>query len=105
MAGRTTTAIKNLLKKATKDAEALQARLESGEEVSEEEMTKIAQGVVEALEEANAMLREMLGPMDTALLREEMVKDMTPEEFEQWSEDNAALQEYRAEKRKERKGG
>ncbi len=88
--------IRDLLDKATKDAEQLQSRLEAGEQVSEEEMTLVAKGVAEALEETNAKLRAMLGGMDSALLREKMVEKMTPEEFEQWSEDNAALQEYRA---------
>ncbi len=76
----------------------MSARLEAGEDVSEEEMTTIARLVAEAVEEANAKLREMVGPLDSALLREKMVEKLSPEEFEQWSEDNVALQEYRAAK-------
>jgi len=97
--------IKELLEQANQSTAALQARLEAGEEVSEEEMTVIARGVAEAIEEANATLREMLGPMDSALLREKMVERMTPEEFEEWSEDNAALQEFRGAKAKEGPSG
>src|SRR5690348_1232313 len=93
--------IKLLLEKATQDAEALQKRLEAGEDVTDDEMTAIAKGVAEAIEAANARLRDMLGPIDTALLREKMVERMTPEEFEAWSEENAALHEYRAEKAQE----
>jgi len=63
-------------------------------------MTTVARGVAEASEEANARLREMIGPMDSALLREKIVEDMSPEEFEQWTEDNAQLQVYQAAKRK-----
>jgi hypothetical protein len=90
--------IKGLLHEATQNAEALQSRLEAGEDVSEDEMMAVAKGVAEAIEEANSRLRAMLGPIDTALLREKVVENMTPEEFEQWSEDNAELQAYRAEK-------
>jgi hypothetical protein len=105
VADQPTDAVKDLLVKATRDAEALQARLEAGEDVPEEEMTAIAKAVAEAIEEANAKLREMIGPMDSALLREKIVENMTPEEFEQWTEDNAALQEYRAQKEKEGQDG
>jgi len=97
--------IKELLEKANRDTSDLQARLEAGEDVSEEEMTQIARGVAEAIEQANATLREMIGPIDTALLREKMVERMSPEEFAEWSEDNAALQDYRAAKAKERQNG
>lgn len=92
--------ISALLKKATKDAEGLQARLDAGEDVTEEEMTSIARAVAEAIEDANEKLRSMLGPIDSALLREKIVENMTPEEYEQWSIDNEALQEYRAQKQK-----
>ena len=102
---KTGDAIRDLLAKATQDTERLQARLEAGEDVPEEEMTAIARGVAEAIEEANAKLREMLGPIDSALLREKIVENMDDEEFEQWTEDNAALQEYRAQKAKERQDG
>ena len=94
--------IQAILQKATHDAEALQARMEAGENVTEEEMTAVAKAVAEAIEEANAKLRAMIGPMDTALLREKIVENMTPEEFEQWTIDNAALQEYKAHKAKEK---
>ena len=97
--------IKDLLHSATQDAEALQSRLEAGEDVPDEELNSIARSVAERIEEANRMLKEMIGPIDTALLREKMVENMTPEEFEEWSEDNAALQEYRASKQKEGQGG
>jgi hypothetical protein len=97
--------IRDLLEKATRDAESLQKRLDAGEDVSDEEMTSIARGVAEAIEAANAKLREMLGPMDTALLREKIVERMTPIEFEEWSEDNAALMEYRATKAEEQANG
>ena len=97
--------IKDLLSKATQDAETLHARLEAGEDVSDEEMSQIARSVAEAIEEANGKLREIIGPIDTALMREKIVENMTPEEFEQWSEDNAALQEYRAETSKESHDG
>src|SRR5258708_18516942 len=99
MSDSVTEQVRELLQKATVAAESLQQRLEAGEDVSEEEMTGIAQMVAEAIEEANVKLREMIGPVDSALLREKMVENMTPEEFEQWSEDNEALQEYRAQKR------
>jgi hypothetical protein len=94
-----------LLHRAVKDAESLQNRLEAGEDVSEDEMIAIARGVAEAIEEANAKLREMLGSMDTALLREKLVENMTQEEFEAWSDDNATLQEYRARKKAEAQDG
>jgi hypothetical protein len=97
--------IKGLLSKATQNAEALQARLEAGEDVSDEEMTRIAKAVAEAIEEANAKLRAMVGPIDTALMREKIVENMTPEEFAEWIEDNAALQEYRSEKAREGQDG
>jgi hypothetical protein len=96
VADSTTELIKGLLHEATIKAEALQSRLEAGEDVSEDEMMAVAKGVAEAIEEANSRLRAMIGPIDTALLREKIVEDMTPEEFEQWSEDNAELQAYRA---------
>ena len=105
MADPTTELIKGLLSEATEKAEALQKRLEAGEEVSEEEMTAVARAIAEAIEEANEKLREMVGPIDSALLREKIVEDLTPEEFEEWSEDNAALMEYRAAKAKEGKNG
>lgn len=97
--------IRELLQKATRDTEALQARLQAGEEVSEEEMTAIARSVALAIEEANQKLHEMLGPMDSALLREKMVENMTPEEFEEWSEDNPVLQQHRAAKSAEGQNG
>ncbi len=99
--------IKDLLQQALSELEHLHARLEAGEDVSDEERTKVARAVAEAIEDANAKLKEMVGPMDSALLRERMVERMTPEEFEDWSEDNAALQAYRAEQtqQKEQHGG
>ena len=87
--------VRDLLQEAVAKAEGLQARLDHGEKVSEDEMTRIAKDVANAIEEANAKLRAMLGPIDSALLREKMVENMTPEEFEQWSEENAALMEHR----------
>jgi|GEM_PF-5515293 len=53
-----------LLKRATSQAEALQARLETGEDVSDEEFSTVAQAVAEAIEEASAKLKEMVGPME-----------------------------------------
>jgi hypothetical protein len=98
VADSTAELIKVLLQEATQKAEALQARLEAGEDVPEEEMMAVARGVAEAIEEANTKLRAMIGPIDSALLREKIVEDMTPEEFDRWSEENAALQEHRAQK-------
>ena len=94
--------IGQLLQKATDATEALQARLDAGEDISDEEMTAVARAVAEAIEEANEKLKELVGPVDSALFREQLVEGMTPAEYEQWSEDNAALQEYRAWKKQAR---
>ena len=53
-----------LLKRATSQAEALQARMEAGEDVSDDELSAVARAVAEAIEEANAKLKEMAGPME-----------------------------------------
>jgi len=105
MAEDVTNEVGRLLQLATEKGEALQTRLQNGEHVPDEEIERTGREIVEAIESANALMREMLGPIDTALMREEMLKDMSPEEFEQWSEDNAALQQYRADQAHEKEGG
>src|SRR5579862_8503412 len=97
--------IRGLLESATNATEALQARIEAGEDVSDEEIAAVARSVAEAIEEANTKLREVIGPIDSALLREKAIEDLSPEEFDRWSEDNAALMEYRAQREKESRGG
>jgi hypothetical protein len=72
------------LEKALRTMEKVQARLESGEEIDEKELTALSRQIATQIESVRARLEESVGPMDQDRVREEMRKQLAPEEFEEW---------------------
>ncbi|HTQ08974.1 MAG TPA: hypothetical protein VMI31_02775 [Fimbriimonadaceae bacterium] len=93
--------ISRLLQKASSEAEALEARIEAGEAVSDDDLTTVARAVADAIEEANDRLRAIVAPSGVGGPRR---RPSDPEALEGWSEDNLALREYRAWKKEKGPG-
>jgi multidrug efflux pump subunit AcrA (membrane-fusion protein) len=74
----------DLLQGALAQAEALQARIESGEEIEEKELTALARMLATQMEEVRGKLESAFGPIDPDVLRARMKIDLSPEEFEEW---------------------
>ena len=73
-----------VLEKALAEAEALQARIEAGEAIAEEEIQQLARLLATQMEEARSLLESVVGPVDPEALKAHLKVKLSPEEYEQW---------------------
>jgi hypothetical protein len=90
------------LDKATQTMSELQSRLESGEPVDEKELTVLSRLIAAQIENVRAALEQALGPLDPDFIREEMRKQLSPEEFEEWLAGEEDRKRFREELAKEK---
>ena len=86
-----------LLQDAIVQAEALQARMEAGEEIDEEEITMLARLLATQMEEARSMLESVCGPVDPEELKANLKATLSPEEYQEWLEGEEERLKFRAE--------
>jgi hypothetical protein len=92
----------SIIHKTNLDAEALKARLDSGEEIDEKELIMLARQLATQIETARAMLEEAVGPIDRDVMRAEMQKRLSPEEFAEWSATEEQRLAFRDEVKRDR---
>jgi hypothetical protein len=90
------------LEKAMLAMAEIQSRLEAGGEVDEKELTMLSRMVATHIENVRAALEDAVGPIDPDYMREEMRKQLSPEEFEDWLATEEERRKFREELSKEK---
>ena len=78
-----------LLEDALMEAESIKKRMESGVEVSEEELNRLAQSLAAQLNQVRQHIEQAFGPIDNAKLSKQLETQLPPEEFEAWKAEEA----------------
>ncbi len=89
------------LESAMKSMGELQQRLESGSEVDEKELTMLSRAIATQIEKMRTALEDAVGTLDPEYLREEMRKQLSPEEFEEWLATEEGRKRLREEMKRE----
>ena len=88
--------VKGGLDEAMKTMEQLQGRLEAGQEIDEKELTDLSRSIAIQIEKVRSALEDVVSTLDPDLLREEMRKQLSPEDFEDWLANEQARKLKRA---------
>ena len=90
------------LERAMHAMEEIQSKLEAGDEIDEKELTMLSRMVATQIENVRAALEAAVGPIDSDFMREEMRKQLSPEEFEEWLATEEERRQFREELSKEK---